>query len=31
MLVEKCRFGGLVERADGTIVGVAFRRFVRPG
>jgi hypothetical protein len=30
-LVEKCRFGGLVERGDGTIVGVAFRRFARPG
>ncbi len=30
-LVEKCRFGGLVERGDGTIVGVAFRRFVGPG
>jgi hypothetical protein len=28
-LVEKCRFGGLVERADGTVVGVGFRRFVR--
>jgi hypothetical protein len=27
--VEKCRFGGLVERADGTVVGVGFRRFVR--
>jgi len=27
MLMEKCRFGGLVERSDGTIVGVAFRRF----
>src|SRR6185437_778339 len=27
MLVEKCRFGGLVERGDGTMVGVAFRRF----
>ena len=26
-LVEKCRFGGLVERADGTVVGVGFRRF----
>jgi hypothetical protein len=27
-LVEKCRFGGLVERADRTVVGVGFRRFV---
>jgi len=25
-LVEKCRFGGLVERADGVIVGIGFRR-----
>lgn len=25
-LVEKCRFGGLVQRDDGTIVGVGFRR-----
>ena len=25
-LVEKCRFGALVERADGTVVGVGFRR-----
>ena len=25
-LVEKCRFGGLVERSDGTVVGVGFRR-----
>ncbi|MDI3282257.1 hypothetical protein [Polyangium sp. 15x6] len=25
-LVEKCRFGALVERADGTIVGLGFRR-----
>jgi hypothetical protein len=25
-LVEKCRFGGLVERADGTVLGVGFRR-----
>jgi hypothetical protein len=25
-LVEKCRFGALVERADGTVVGVSFRR-----
>ena len=27
MLMEKCRFGGLVERTDGTMIGVAFRRF----
>ncbi|KYG05758.1 hypothetical protein BE21_38685 [Sorangium cellulosum] len=26
MLVEKCRFGGLVQRDDGIIVGVGFRR-----
>ncbi len=26
VLVEKCRFGGLVERADRTVVGVGFRR-----
>jgi hypothetical protein len=25
-LVEKCRFGGLVRRDDGTILGVGFRR-----
>ncbi|RYE87468.1 MAG: hypothetical protein EOO75_14445 [Myxococcales bacterium] len=25
-LVEKCRFGALVERADGSLVGVGFRR-----
>ncbi len=25
-LVEKCRFGGLVERGDGTVLGVGFRR-----
>jgi hypothetical protein len=25
-LVEKCRFGGIVERADGTLMGVAFRK-----
>lgn len=25
-LVEKCRFGGLVQRDDGIIVGVGFRR-----
>ena len=29
MLIEKCRFGALVLRADGAIVGVGFRR-VRP-
>jgi hypothetical protein len=30
-LVEKCRFGALVERADGTVLGVGFRRlFGRP-
>ena len=28
-LVEKCRFGGLVERADGTVVGVGFRKLRR--
>jgi len=28
-LVEKCRFGGLVERGDGKVVGVGFRRFVK--
>lgn len=26
LLVEKCRFGGLVERGDGTVLGVGFRR-----
>ncbi|MDI1477945.1 hypothetical protein [Polyangium sp. y55x31] len=25
-LIEKCRFGALVERSDGTIVGLGFRR-----
>lgn len=25
-LVEKCRFGALVERSDGTIIGLGFRR-----
>jgi hypothetical protein len=25
-LIEKCRFGGLVERADGAVLGVGFRR-----
>ena len=25
-LIEKCRFGGLVLREDGTIIGVGFRR-----
>lgn len=29
-LVEKCRFGGLVERPDGTVIGVGFRRFTAP-
>jgi hypothetical protein len=24
-LVEKCRFGGLIERGDGTLLGVGFR------
>jgi len=28
-LVEKCRFGGLVELPSGTVVGVGFRRFSR--
>lgn len=28
-LVEKCRFGGLVELGSGTVVGVGFRRFSR--
>ena len=27
-LVEKCRFGALIERADGSIVAVGFRRVV---
>jgi hypothetical protein len=26
MLVEKCRFGGLIERGDGAVLGVGFRR-----
>jgi hypothetical protein len=26
ILVEKCRFGALVERSDGTIVGLGFQR-----
>jgi hypothetical protein len=30
-LVEKCRFGALVERGDGSVVGVGFRRFSRGG
>jgi len=25
-LVEKCRFGGLIERSDGAVLGVGFRR-----
>ena len=29
-LVEKCRFGGLVELRSGTVVGVGFRRFITP-
>jgi hypothetical protein len=30
-LIEKCRFGGLIERADGAVLGVGFRRlFARP-
>ncbi len=29
-LVEKCRFGALVERADGTLLGVGFRRLWSP-
>ena len=28
-LIEKCRFGGLVARADGRIFAVGFRRFVK--
>jgi hypothetical protein len=31
VLVEKCRFGALVELASGVIVGVAFRRVVALG
>lgn len=30
-LVEKCRFGGLVERGDGTVLGVGFRRLWSAG
>jgi hypothetical protein len=26
ILVEKCRFGALVERIDGTIIGLGFQR-----
>lgn len=26
VLVEKCRFGGLIERGDGAVLGVGFRR-----
>ncbi len=29
MLVEKCRFGAIVARADGSFVGVGFRRIWR--
>jgi hypothetical protein len=29
-LVEKCRFGALVERGDGSLVGVGFRRLHGP-
>ncbi|MEP7119942.1 MAG: hypothetical protein ABJE95_03485 [Byssovorax sp.] len=25
-LVEKCRFGALIERGDGTVLGIGFRR-----
>lgn len=25
-LIEKCRFGALVERGDGTVLGIGFRR-----
>jgi len=25
-LVEKCRFGGLIQRADGAVIGAGFRR-----
>jgi len=28
--VEKCRFGALVERGDGTVIGVGFRRLSAP-
>jgi hypothetical protein len=30
-LVEKCRFGALVERGDGTVLGVGFRRLWSAG
>ncbi len=26
VLVEKCRYGGLVERADGVVMGIGFQR-----
>jgi hypothetical protein len=29
--VEKCRFGALVERGDGTVLGVGFRRLWSAG
>lgn len=29
VLVEKCRFGGLTQRADGVVVAVGFRRLWR--
>ena len=25
-LLEKCRWGGLVQRGDGVVVGIGFRR-----
>ena len=25
-LVEKCRFGALIERGDGAVIGAGFRR-----
>lgn len=33
ILVEKCRFGAVVERSDGSLVGVGFRRLLpaQPG
>jgi hypothetical protein len=31
VLVEKCRWGGLVQRPDGALVGVGFRRIVAAG
>jgi hypothetical protein len=31
VLVEKCRFGALIEVASGVVVGVAFRRVVALG